>query len=167
VSISEKNEEDFALDLPAHESDSADDEHPIDGALTTSDLELPHEEGDLLDDRVADDLPVEIDIDTDEQEPTALDDDSTGLDGVDSGSGIVVDEGEASMLDPDVERDGLAAEDNQLGIDLAPCELDDGGHEGLDDPTNSHVDTGAFPPLDGDDDDENDADEIDIGFKIE
>ena len=73
---------------------------------------------------------------------------------------------EASFLDDrgraeeGLEMDG----DDELGIDPIPREVDDGGLEGLDDPDEERVETN-FPPLDGDEDDDEGA-ELDLGIEI-
>ncbi len=118
---------------------------------------------DPFDDEVATDIPVEIELSTTEHEPTAVDDDATGLDDRASSDGVAIDEGSASLLDGD-DQPVTFEGDDELGIDPIPSEVEDGGLEGLDDRGEEGIDEAGFPPLDGD---EQGTDEgIDIGYEI-
>ena len=110
----------------------------------------------------ADDVPLDIEIHTEAVEPTVVGDDAVGIDdGAGEDDVAIHEDGAASMID---EGRGHAEEggvdfigDDELGIDPIPTEVDDGGHEGLDDPAGERVEEREFPPLDGaEDDDESD-----------
>jgi hypothetical protein len=128
-------------------------------------LDIAHGGDDPFDDSYADDLPIEFQLVTDRVEPSVVGDDATGVErGADDG--IAIDDDDASLLDVDrghpdegLEGDG----DEDLGVDPVPREVDDGGLEGLDDGIGEPIDVGEFPPMDGDEDDD---EEIDVGIDI-
>jgi hypothetical protein len=100
-----------------------------------------------------------------EDEPSAIGDDSTGLEGIATHAGVSIEETEGSLIDTGDEVDSTNFEgDDDLGIDPIPREVDDGGLEGLDDPADHRIDDHMFPPLDGEEDD--DDEEIDLGIEI-
>lgn len=148
------------------EGEGPEEEAPIDISLTTT-------EGDPFDDRAADDLPLESEIDLTE-EPTVVGDDDDGLaahDGEDDGlaahdgeHGLGLGDQDGSLLDHGGHaEEGLeVSSDEELGIDPVPGETDDGGVEGLDEPGEADVDD-DFPPLDGAADDD---DEVDVGIEL-
>jgi len=154
--------DDDLLNLPAREIDS--DAVGAVGDDVPVGIALPEDEGDPFDDSVASDLPLDVEIDTEAVEASVIGDDDTGIDGIPLGIGIDLDESSESLLDPDLEREGLNSEDMELGIDSVPHEADDGGVEGLHDPTAEQIDTGAFPELVSD---EEDGDELDVGIDID
>lgn len=153
------------LDLPAQADPSADGSGVGDDVAVQ--LSVPDVGDDPFDDAVADDLPIDVVLSTTEGEPSAIGDDATGLDGASTSEGVHVHETEGSLIDPGDDPDSLDFEgDDSLGIDPIPREVDDGGLEGVDDPGSDRIEDDAFPPLDGDEED-NDATEIDLGIDIE
>lgn len=118
---------------------------------------------DPFDDRPFDDLPLDVAIDLSDGEPSALDDEELGV-GSDGETGVAIDDRDASLLDDRGHaEEGLdLAVDEELGIDPIPREADDGGLEGLEDPSADAVDD-AFPPLDGAADDD---EELDVGLHL-
>jgi hypothetical protein len=157
-------DEPIDLTLPALE---ADEEGEGVGDAAPLELELVDSGNDPFDDSNADDLPIEIQLATDQDLPTAVGDDAVGVERSSGDDGVRIDESAASLIDEGRghAEEGLVAHgDDELGIDPIPREIDDGGAEGLDDPAGSHVDPAEFPPMDGDEDD--DDDEIDVGIEI-
>lgn len=142
------------LHIDAEETEGLDDD---DAALRVADFS---DEGDALDDSYADDIPLDVAIDTAEPEESALDDDAQGLDDQDGGGvAFASDDSEESFLD---ERghaeEGIDFEGSEvLGIDPIPREEDDGGLEGLDD-EGEKIDQNLFPPLDASEDDDEELD---------
>lgn len=156
-SSSEDEADDLALphldlDLDQEESEGLDDEAPL--GIT----DFSHE-ADAMDDSYADDIPIDVSIDTGETEESALDDDAQGLD--DAGAEAVAFTGEAeeSFLDDQGHaEEGIDFEGSEaLGIDPIPREEDDGGLEGLDDPGDK-IDQALFPPLDTSEEDDEELD---------
>jgi hypothetical protein len=149
------------LDLPdlgePEEGDGLDDHEGLELSIVDDDADNP------FDDEVADDLPLDIELSTTETEPSAIGDDTTGLNDQATSDGVAIDEGTASLLD-EGDQPMTFEGDDELGIDPIPAEVDDGGLEGLDDHGQDVVDEADFPPLDGDEED-GDA-EIDIGIVI-
>ena len=167
------DDEPLELDLPVPDLPTLDDGDVDGDSLGLDDPEEVqltelHHSDDPFDDAVADDLPIDVEIDTDSVEPSAIGDDAQGLQQEDVGQELEVDEEEAASFVDDKGRaeEGLEMDgDDALGIDPIPrSEEDDGGLEGLDDPDEERVDA-DFPPLDGDEDDD-DAAEIDLGIEI-
>ena len=154
------------LNLPSLEADE-DGEGVTDQSFTALQLAVFDDEGDAFDDAYADDLPLDIRIETDHVEPSVIGDDAVGMQAPAMEEGLAFAESAVSLID---EGRGHAEEgldehgDEELGIDPIPREIDDGGMEGLADPTGDRVDTDEFPPLDGEEDD--DDDEIDVGIEI-
>jgi hypothetical protein len=171
------DDEPLVLDLPELDGDQ-DDEEIGDDALGLDDpggVELSKQllEGagdDPFDDAVADDLPIDVQIDTDDDVPTIVGDDAKGLQDEDIGQELALTEDDADTAASFLDDQGRAEEglemegDDELGIDPIPREVDDGGLEGLDDPAEERVDV-DFPPLDGDDD-EDEEEEMDLGIEI-
>jgi len=160
------DDDDADLELP--DLATGDDEHGLVDDNAMQELKLVNDgHDDPFDDSYADDVALEFDLATEQEEPTMIGDDAVGLDRAGSDDSVSFAEGGVSMID---EGRGHAEEgldthgDEELGIDPIPREVDDGGAEGLDDPAGSQVDEQDFPPLDGDDHD--DDDEIDIGIEL-
>lgn len=107
---------------------------------------------DPFDDSVADDLATGIELSSLVGATTALDDDAAGLENDDAAStAIGVPEAGTSFIgeeDTGLDSEHTFVGDESLGIDPIVREEDDGGAEGLDDPTGEHVDPDLFPPLD-------------------
>ncbi len=149
-------------DIQPTELDGVEGELPID-------VSIVDDGGDPFDDSYADDVPIDVDIQTDHVEPTAIGDVALGIDGASGDDGIRIEEGGESMID---EGRGHAEEgldfvgDDELGIDPIPTEVDDGGAEGLDNPGDEEVDDEEFPPLDGDANDD-EAEELNLGLELE
>ncbi len=142
------------------EGDGVEDEAEIDVAV------LADDDGDPFDDRVADDLPVEVEIATLNDGTSAIGDDAEGVEAA-TDHGVSFDEGDSSLIDDGrghaeegVEQHG----DDELGIDPIPREIDDGGYEGLEDAGGEAIDSDDFPPLDGHEGD--DDEEIDVGIEL-
>jgi hypothetical protein len=151
---------DHELDLPALGDD--DDRDGVDGEAL-SDLAAQEDDAESLDDSVAADLPLEVEIQTASEEPTVVGDDAEGLDRDGDEAATLAEEAE-SMLDDAAEGMDDAEADLGLPGDDARSGGDDGGAEGVDDPVGEHVD--ELPPLDGDERDE-DEDELDVGVEME
>ena len=149
-----------ALDTPL---DGIDD----DAALPDRDafqIQLPDSgDGDPLDDSDASDIPLDIELQGGEERDSAIDDDLLGLDDEDDHHVPLAAHRGASLLD-DGGAPPLIDGDDELGIDPIPLEQDDGGLEGLEDPSADVIDSHAFPTLDGAADD--DDDEIDVGLTL-
>lgn len=149
-------------DTSAEDVDGVENDAPIDVRIMDDGL-------DPFDDSYADDVPIDVEIQTDHVEPTAIGDVALGMLDVSGDDGIHIDEDGESMID---EGRGHAEEgldfggDDSLGIDPIPTELDDGGIEGLEDPDGEQVDTEDFPPLDGEDADD-DAEELYLGIDLD
>jgi hypothetical protein len=133
--------------------------------------EVPDDQvADPFDDANAHDLPLEIELSTTDEQPTAIGDDHIGIGGEDvteHGNELALTSVDAGSFVDSGGRaeEGLTREgDDELGIDPIPREIDDGGLEGLQDPSESELEN-EFPPLDGDDDDD-DAAELDVGIDI-
>lgn len=166
------DDEPLELDLPVPDLPTLDDGDVDGDSLGLDDPDAVQlaelsQSDDPFDDSVAHDLPIDVEIDTDSVEPSAIGDDANGLHDEDIGQELELDgDDEASFLDDrgraeeGLEMDG----DDELGIDPIPREVDDGGLEGLDDPDEERVETN-FPPLDGDEDDDEGA-ELDLGIEI-
>lgn len=166
------DDEPLELDLPIPDLPALDDAGDDGDALGLNDPDAVQltelsESDDPFDDAVADDLPIDVEIDTDSVEPSAIGDDASGLHDEDIGHELELDDTESASFLDDQGRaeEGLEMEgDDELGIDPIPREVDDGGLEGLDDPDEERVEA-DFPPLDGDADDDDDT-EIDLGIEI-
>ncbi len=160
----DRNEDDLALDLPALGDDDADQDGLDDDAAL--EIDAAEAEGDPFDDAVADDIPLDPLIATTAEEPTAVGDDATGLDHIPVADGIAVEESAHSLIGADddgPERDG----DDELGVEAESGD-DDGGAEGVIDPSGEKVDD--LPPLDGQEDDEpreEEAEALDIPTRDE
>ncbi len=149
-------------DLDADEVDGVEEDVPVD-------VRLPADGADPFDDSYADDVPIDVEIQTELDEESALGDASLGIE--DGGDDDVhLDEDGESLID---EGRGHAEEgldfggDDQLGLDPIPTEgEDDGGLEGLEDPAGERVEADEFPPLDGTDDDDAE-DELELGIDLE
>jgi hypothetical protein len=136
-------EDELALRLPA----LGDDESDEDGLDDDCDPEIDTagDGGDPFDDAAAADIPLDPMIATANEEPTAIGDDSTGLDHIPASEGVQLEENGQSMLGTDDDgptRDG----DEDFGVGMVVGD-DDGGVEGVIDPLAEHVD--ELPPLDG------------------
>jgi len=119
---------------------------------------------DPFDDEVASDLPIDVVLTTTEHETSAIGDEEKGVEGLGTSDGVALQDGGHSFLGP--EQDGLEFEgDDSLGLDPIPREVDDGGLEGLDDPSAERVSADSFPPLDGDDSDE-EAPELELNLDL-
>lgn len=142
------------LELDAEEAEGLDDD---DAALRIADFS---DQGDAMDDRYADDIPLDVTIDTLEPEDSALDDDAQGLDDRE-GEGVAFpsdDDGESLLDDRGHAEEGIDFEGSEeLGIDPIPREEDDGGLEGLDD-MGDKIEADLFPPLDASEDDDEELD---------
>lgn len=124
------------------------------------------EDGDPFDDALAHDVPLDIVLGTDQDEPTVIGDDALGA-GDDGGhDGVDIAEGGSLIDSGDEPADHALAlsGDEQLGIDPIPPDLDDGGAEGVDDPAGESVDT-DLPPLDGEAEDDDSA-ELDVALPM-
>lgn len=149
-------------DTDTEELDGVENDVPID-------VSIVDDGGDPYDDSYADDVPLDVEIQTDHQEPTVIGDVALGVEGVQADVGIDIEEGGVSMID---EGRGHAEEgldfagDDELGIDPIPTEVDDGGVDGLDDPQELHIEEADFPPLDGEEEDD-DCEELDLGIELE
>lgn len=152
--------EELAFDLPAIEE--ADETVGI--GDEDDELLVLEDDDDPFDDVCAVDLPLDLVLSTTAEEGSAIGDESLGIEeGTNDEVGI--DEGSESLLDDGRPDDAMGVElDEELGLDPLPGDLDDGGVEGLDDAAGERVDEFAFPPLDGD---ENDDEELDVGIHIE
>ena len=169
--MTDRVEDDFAaLELPElgdrGESDEEGMENEGDAGV---DIAVVDDGGDPFDDSYADDIPLDVQIQTLHEEPSAIGDDAVGLGkALGDDGGIQIEDAGVSMID---EGRGHAEEgldfvgDDELGIDPIPTEMDDGGVEGLDDEGGEPVDADDFPPLDGADDDD-DAEELDLGLDL-
>ena len=142
------------------EGDGVEDAPPIDVT------EFADENDDPFDDRVADDLPLEVEIATLNDGSSAIGDDAEGVEAA-TDHEVSFEEAESSLIDDGrghaeegVEQHG----DDELGIDPIPREIDDGGYEGLEDAGGDAVDSDDFPPLDGHESD--DDEEIDVGIEL-
>lgn len=160
------------LDLPAVEEPEEGGGEDLLGLDDPGDVELSEQllkkrdDEDPFDDAVADDIPIDMQIDTDDDVPPIVGDDAKGLHDEDVGHELEIDDDEVESFLDDKGRaeEGLDMDgDDELGIDPIPREVDDGGLEGLDDPAEQQVDH-DFPPLDGEEDD--DEEEIDLGIDI-
>jgi hypothetical protein len=160
-------DEELELDLPALDVEHPDDRDAVDDAGALA-LQLPDDDDDPYDDEEAHDLPIELDLQTEVVETSAIGDDAQGVSDTeahDAGLGIAIEEQGPAWTGPEMDASGFEDEDHGLGIDMAPREMDDGGHEGVLDPDSENVDEDAFPPLDGADDDD-DQDELDVGIDV-
>lgn len=170
------HDDDDDLGLPDMGEIDGDDLEGVEDDVAV-DVRLMDDGGDPFDDSYADDVPLDVEIQTDHHEESAIGDVTLGLDGSLDDSleeaagddGVSIEEGGESMLD---EGRGHAEEgldfggDDELGIDPIPTEVDDGGVEGLEDPAGEQVDADEFPPLDGNEDDDDEA-ELELGLDLE
>jgi hypothetical protein len=147
-----------ALDLPLAGADAPELQRDDDDGLTPlRDLERSDDDGV---DGPSEGRPLDADLDTIDDEPSALGDDGSGVDDDDD---TIDDLAGPSFVGPD--EAPLADEDDELG-DEEMTTFDDGGAEGLDDPEGEDVDD--LPPLDGhrDEDDDDDAGEEDPELSV-
>jgi len=138
------------LQLDEDEAEGLDDD---DAALHIADFA---DQGDAMDDSYADDIPLDVTLDTLDPQDSALDDDAQGLDDHESaGVAFSSEDAEESFLDDRGHaEEGIDFEgSSELGIDPIPREEDDGGLEGLDD-AGDKIDEDLFPPLDTSEDDD-------------
>lgn len=162
------SDEDSDLDLPAlgetagEEVDGVEDNIPVE-------LKIFDDGGDPFDDSYADDVPIDVEIQTDQEQESAIGEITLGIDDHAGDDGVRIEEGGESMID---EGRGHAEEgldfigDDELGIDPIPTEVDDGGAEGLEDHAGEQIDESEFPPLDGQEDDD-DEEELDLGLDLD
>jgi hypothetical protein len=153
----------MAIDLPDLGEEGEDREGLEDAPFP--DLSVRDDGGDPFDDAPAADVPLEIVIASTDHEPSALGDDSLGLDDTAAPEAPGFDEQSGSLLDDD---DGGGSDDEAdevLGIDPIPEEADDGGLEGLNDAADDAA-VVDLPPLDGDQHDEVE-DDLDLGIALD
>ncbi|HZO11718.1 MAG TPA: hypothetical protein VFB62_00615 [Polyangiaceae bacterium] len=153
--------EEVSFELPpieeADEAEGFDEEDDDDMLLGDDD--------DPFDDACADDLPLDIVLSTTNEEGSAVGDERLGIEEGGPEDVLAFDEGSDSLLDDGKPDNSLGVEsDDELGLDALPGDLDDGGLEGMEDAAGERVDENAFPPLDGDVDDNED---LDVGVHIE
>ena len=125
------------------------------------DLRLPEPDGDPDDKPPADDLVLEVELHDTHDEPSALDDDATGIADAPSTLGLSLTDRTESLLGTD--GDLGCGDDEALGISELPEDDDPSDAEGLDDPGGSQVNTRHLPVLETNDDGD---EEIDVGLDI-
>jgi hypothetical protein len=152
-----KSEPAEELDLPRLDLHLDDEEaeglEDDEAAIRLADFAGP---GDAMDDSYADDISIDVTLDTLEAQESALDDDAEGIDDH-AGAGVAFsskDDEESLLDDRGHAEEGIDFEGSaELGIDPIPREEDDGGLEGLNDVTDK-IDEDLFPRLDASEDDD-------------
>ncbi len=166
MSNSDQSDHDDNLLLP-NLGDGDDFDHGIDSSDEDAHINVDivdDHAADPFDDEVASDLPIDIVLTTTDHEPSAIGDDAKGVEGVGASDGVALEESGQSFLGP--EQQGLEFEgDESMGLDPIPLEVDDGGLEGLEDPSAERISADSFPPLDGDDSDE-EAPELELNLDL-
>ncbi|MSP24301.1 MAG: hypothetical protein EXR75_03880 [Myxococcales bacterium] len=161
ASTGAQHDDDLALEVPAVEGDVAGD--GADGDRH-EELRVPEIAGDALDDRVADDLPLEPQLGVTDA-VGALDDDAVGLALGDANVHDGLDLADTAPSFVGVEHEGFGHDtDERDHEEFERDGLDDGGLEGLND-AESHVAEVELPAIDGEDDES--ADELDIGVGLD
>jgi hypothetical protein len=164
------DKDEHELDLPALGDDDDRDGMVDEGPQVL--VEMADDGAEPLDDAVAGDLPLDVEIQTGVEEPTVVGDDADGLDAAGDDDSELGEDGD-SLLDDNLfatqASDAVIDEADDLGLpgeEPAPVTrgTDDGGAEGVDDPAGEHIDD--LPPLDGDERDDA-AEELDLGLEME